>query len=725
MKTSLSTLALILGIQILSAQTNVRAWYADGQVWVVWEAQQPYPETYAIFAKPSAFTNTATANQVGRLFKEEYGPAALREQVDSTANYRIPNGNGGIYQLASNEALFVATPHQAGALYFAVVAWGETAVTPSVNITDAAVPFQYDPLGDPVECHLQKTFLSPFDQDYACFAFYMWADGRQNQWENRPDFPVMANAAKNGMPSFFLVSAPMGLDTTGGIPLSVWLHGGGGTARQSLAGSRLDIHLNPQQGILLAHNDDLFGKLLTFFSGYDSVSKHFGWRKNYDPFTGEAPTAIDTIVNYTQRRYRWIDEWLIRRYSVDRNRININGHSMGSRGATLMGKTFPAHYASVTVLNNAFEDVDEPSLVDVVFGNAAADFPTNLTGYNGETIHWTRAMNLETRLSDQRDWPLMRCYHAKNDTGGSNEWDDYVVEEYRAADSLGWGTQLFWSERAHGPDTGPDYDDHWINGFTATQQTIVDDIAYEELHFRSDISFPAFFNHRLDPQNNDPGDGTQGTGPNGVGDDWGTWGGYHRWANDDLTDTPTNWAVTAWLESNAVFSNDNCPNDHLTADLAIRKPQQFKPGTGTGFSWVVKDFATNEVLQTGTGNVGADNLVTIPQVVVFRENTRKVRIEVSTMPLATGSMENEVFDLSIYPNPSVSGLAVLSVHAEMATSAILRVQGIAGQVFTKQVQLQPGENRLVLTDLEVVPAGFYLVELGTEGQRATVKWMKL
>ena len=523
------------------AQTNVRAWYADGQVWVVWEASAPLPETFMIYAKPTNFSNTNNAILLGRLFKEEYGPAALREQVDSAATYRIPNGNGGIYQLADNEALFVATPHQAGAQFFAVVAWGQTTVTPGVNITQMAVPFQYNPANDPVECHLQKTFISPFDPNYICFALYMWADGRQNQWENRPDFPVMANAAKNGMPSFFLISAPIGLDTTGGIPLSVWLHGGGGTARQSLAGSRLDIHLNPQKGILLAHNDDLFGKLLTYYGGNGSVSRHFGWRKNYDPFTGDAPTALDTIVNYTQRRYIWIDEWLIRNFHVDRNRININGHSMGSVGATMIAKAFPEHYATATILNNSGLENDPPALIDVVFGPSALNFPTNLKGYDGQTVPYTHAMDIETRLSNQRDFPLLRFYHGKNDIGGSNEWDTDLVGQYRAADSLGWGAQLNWSERAHGPDTGPDYDDHWINGYGATQQTIADDIAYEEDHFRSDVSFPAFFNHRLDSQNNDPGDGTPGTGPNGVGDDWGAWGGYHRWDWDNITDLANGW----------------------------------------------------------------------------------------------------------------------------------------------------------------------------------------
>ncbi|MDX1942067.1 MAG: T9SS type A sorting domain-containing protein [Saprospiraceae bacterium] len=719
-----SLLPLLLCLQFLSAnaQTNVRAWYADGQVWVVWETTSLLPETFAIYSKSTAFTNTADAVLVGRLFKEEYSPFALREQVDSSATYRIPNGQGGTYELTVNEGLFVATPHQAGSAWFAVVPWGQTQVTGGVNITKNAVSFQYNPTNDPVECHLQKSFLSPFDQDYVCFAFYMWADGRQNQWENRPDFPVMANAAKNGMPSLFLISVPNDIDTTKSMPLTVWLHGGGGSARQSLAGSRQEIRLNPKQGILVAHNDDLFGKLLTFYSGTDGVSKHFGWRKNYDPFTGEAATTIDTIVNYTQRRYFWIDQWLIRHFNIDSTRININGHSMGSRGATLMAKTFPAHYATATVLNNGFQDDDPPALIDVVFGLTALNFPTNLKGYDGQTIHYSRAMNLDLRLSTARDLPLIRSFHGKNDVGGGNEWDAYVVEQYRAADSIGWGAQLYWSERKHGPDTGPDYNDHWISGIPITQQTAVDDISYEE-DFRSNQSFPAFFNHRLDAKNNDPGDGTPGTGANGVGDDWGTWGGYHRWENTQ--ENAVGWQTTAWLESNAVFANDNCPNNFLTADVAIRKPQQFKPAAGTVLNWNVKDLASGAMLQSGTTTVRADSLVVLPKIVVFKENIRKVRILVVNTSVAT--QPEPVFaemGIKIVPNPSV-GNSNLTLFSQKVANAEIRAISLTGNTISFKTQLAEGENRISLSKFYELTAGFYVVEIIADGQRKAVKWVKL
>ncbi|MFN0213942.1 MAG: hypothetical protein ACKVT2_06770, partial [Saprospiraceae bacterium] len=259
MKKQLIPLILLLS-HFINAQTNVRAWYADGQVWVVWESALPLPDWYEIYAKPTAFSSTTDAVRVGKSHFLESACAALKEQVDVAQTPRIPSPTGiGKYQLALNEALFVFTPHQMGALFFAVVADGNTQVNAGQNITATAVSFQYNPVGDPVECHLQAVFPSPFAAGFNCFAFLMWADGRQNQWENRPDFPVMANAAKNGMPSLFFVSAPVGLDTTQPFAMTLWLHGGGNIARQSLAGSRPEINIRPVDGILVAHNDDLFG----------------------------------------------------------------------------------------------------------------------------------------------------------------------------------------------------------------------------------------------------------------------------------------------------------------------------------------------------------------------------------------------------------------------------------------------------------------------------------
>lgn len=708
----------------LWAQTNVRGWYADGQVWIVWEAAAPLPETYAIYASPAPFTHTNDAVQVGRLFLFEYGPGALREQVDSAATFRIPDGQGGIYQLADNEGLFVATPHQAGALWFAVAPWGETAVTPGVNLTQTAVPFQYDPAGDPVECHLQATFPSPFAAGFICYAFYLWADGRQNQWDNRPDFPVMANEAKNGMPSLFLVSVPVDLDTTTAVPLTIWLHGGGGTARQSLAGSRAIVNINPEIGILVAHNDDLLGWRGDTPPYPDQPSWHFGWRKNWDPFNPDNfPTAPDTVVNYTQRRYRWIDQWLIGHYPIDPNRININGHSMGSAGATALAKVYPGHYASATIFNNGFGGPVNDEAV-ATFGPTDAHYPTNLVNRTGQTVDFPAVFNLLDNCSPERDLPLFRAYCGKNDYNDAMMWDAYVVENYRKADSLGMGMQLYWSERTHDIG-GPG--DHWAYGNGPTEQTLRDNVAYEEAWLRSDVSFPAFFNHRLDPNNNDPGDGTPGTGPAGVGDDWGTWGGYHLWNPQTLTDEPGEWAINALLAGFLFeFANDGCSDNALTADMAIRKPRNFKPAPGKILHWSVSATSNPQVFQTGTTVVQADSLVVIPGVELAKSNYDFRRIRVQDLSVSAAQPGgDDFFSISkIEPNPAAT-TAGLTVFVKNETTAEISATGAGGRVFSLQTRLLAGENHVSLAAFDAAPGGFYVVEIRAGGRRQALKWIKM
>ena len=65
-----------------------------------------------------------------------------------------------------------------------------------------------------------------------------------------------------------------------------------------------------------------------------------------------------------------------------------------------------------------------------------------------------------------------------------------------------------------------------------------------------------------------------GTGPNGVGDDWGTWGGYHRWEDAKIVQGcwgPGTFTATLWLEDSSAFLNDRCPVDYLDADMYVRR----------------------------------------------------------------------------------------------------------------------------------------------------------
>ena len=695
------------------SQNNVRAWYADGQVFVVWEVDLPFEETYTIFASENSFENTDDAFLVGRPFALEYSGFALKDNLqDTTATYRIPADEDNYYQLAPNEGLFVYTPHQSGSLYFAVTRVGVKEIIADDNITDAIVSFDYDPENDPVECHLQRTFPSPFDSDFVCFAYCMWADGRQNHWEGRPDFPIMANAAKNGMPGLFLISVPEDLDNSLDHPMSIWLHGGGGRARQSLAGSRNEIGIDPSLGILVAHNDRLHGYRGETPANPDQPSWHFGWSKNYNPFTPNFQST-DTIINYTQRKYLWIDEWLSNNFNIDTDRINSHGHSMGSAGALALAKCYPAHYGSATLFNTGCGGPIDESNISFIFGSLSDNYPTNLKNINGEAVRLYDLWDLYTNCSARRDLPLIKHWHGKHDDNGTMRWSPLVVENYKICDSIGTGVQNYWSERSHGVNLAPDFNDHWIMGATFAQQTANDNVNFAEAFHRSDVSFPAFFNHRLDPKNNDPGTGLIGI-DNGDGDNWGTWGGYHRWG--DVVESTQDWWTIAWLEGDANYPNDNCPSTSLTADLAIRRPQEFKPSAGETVYWSVFDFVSQTILQSDSSIVRSDNLVVIPQVEIFKESIRGVVIFISLSPTSTENVTSETSRIQIVPNPSSD---FIHTNKNWAEISIIDLNG-------NEVKHEKVKSSNEILDISYLPAGVYFLNVLTnENKRKVGKLVKL
>ncbi|MFM9951070.1 MAG: hypothetical protein ACKV1O_24255, partial [Saprospiraceae bacterium] len=176
---------------------------------------------------------------------------------------------------------------------------------------------------------------------------------------------------------------------------------------------------------------------------------------------------------------------------------------------------------------------------------------------------------------------------------------------------------------------------------------------------------------------------------------------------------------------NAVFANDNCPEDVLTADLAIRKPQQLQAPPGAVFNWVAREVATGNVLQSGSVSANAAGVIILPGIELFRENTRKVRISVINQTVATTEAEGVFHHLKIAPNPSTAATAGLTLTAQSPMSAIVRVTGVGGAGLSFPVSLAEGENYISLAAFGLLPTGFYWVEIRVGAQRGVVEWVKM
>jgi len=706
---------LVLTPGAASAQTAIQAHYADGQVWVSWDYAPPAPETFVILGSDTPITQFADSLQVGRLFEYEYVPGAIRQQWGPpNRGWKIPSAGGaGQDSLGEFTGLFVETVHAAGPRYFAVVAHGDSTITPGVNATTTPANALYGP-GEDVECHLQITY--PPIPGYNSRVFAMWADGRADPDDARPDFPVCANPAKNGMPSLFLISASNSIGG-GPRPVTYWLHGGDGRAKQSEPGDRTIYGIDPNLGYLVGHNDDM----VRWIPAYGAISEEggnswwFGWGLGHDPFPGCPATAPpgEVIVNYTQRRLVWIHQWLIGQGWVDPEHTSILGHSVGSAGTTALGKAYPDLFATCTMFNNGFGGPDSSQGAFNLYGFREDGNKTTFLDALGDSIPLYDAFDLTTMLAPGVDLPLFRSFHGKNDDRGGMMWDAFVTEQYRAADSLGAGMHLYWDERAHTPEGHPG---HWAAGPTPAVQTQRDNVDYQE-PFSVHQSFPAFFNHRLAPGAFDPGNGDPLTG-----DPWGTWGGYHEWELSSLLDQVDQWAVTAYLIDGSSWLPDNAPMDSLVCDLTIRRAQAFLPAPGETVDWMQLTMA-GDTLRTGMVVADANGRLVLPSLVIYRDplRTRIKFIRTSLVGIEPPATSPEVFSLDAFPNPFRARTQIQFALASPG-EAELTVHDVQGRMVRRLLAsvLAAGRHRLAWDGRDDrgtrVAAGIYRARLRVNTQ---------
>jgi pimeloyl-ACP methyl ester carboxylesterase len=623
MKVFFVSLCISLLYFSLHAQSNVRAWYAQGQVWVVWEYNADNaPVTFEIYKRESPFNSQIfpTENPVGRLFEREYSNGLQTETIGPDIRYRIPGQQAGTtYLLAPNEGLFVETVVETATAYYAVLREGQVVVDQN-NRTNTPLFLQFDPDNpDLVNCHLQHTEeVSGNDVNWYC----MWSLGQYEAGDDpfaaRSDFPITANAYKNGMPSIFAVAEPSSSNyepnAAGGIPATHWLHGIGAEASKFLPGKAPWWNIQPEEGILISHNDDVTRRNKSGIIE-TAVTFWYGYPQTLDPFVpSTTPSAEVETYNYTQRRILWINDWLQGAYNVDPDRISVQGYSMGSAGALALAKAYPEQFSSVSVFNHQLR----PNYSKFIFGQEGMN-SLNLRGPGDAILTIEELWDFYTPISaTERDLPPMNVWCGVNDPAAQNQnqfiWDR-VVTNFSNSDAEGWGMRFFWDQRDH--SISENMNVAWIQGVTNASQTQFDNLTYQQ-QFRRDQSYPAFFNHYLDENT-----------PELETEDWGTWGGWQVWDPASIKDEAFLWEVTAWLNGSAAFVNDVCPVNSITTDLAIRRPQLFQPDAGIGLIWTVRD-VNGTLLQSGADlrARAEDDLVILPEIKLYRNYNQRVTIQV-------------------------------------------------------------------------------------------------
>lgn len=639
-------MALLLGLSAAVAHAqpfNVRAWYAQGQVFVVWRFPVPpvvLTNTVEIYASPAAQANTANMTRAGRMFFPEYTGSRLA-QLQPAARLLVPAPGGATYRLALDEGCFVYTPHAAGNLFFAVVDTGAAAVNAN---NSAATAFAYDPVNNPVRAHPQFNGFTAGGNPYTAFVF--WIDGRPDHNDSRPDYPVFGNQHKNGVPQVFAVTRPIGALPAGPVPATLVLHGGDDNYALFRPGvaARANMSLGMTGGVVITPDDSLFlnleGNLAEESQGW------FGYAASFDPFDAlprAEPDGSTPIVNYRHRMLHWMLEWFAGPNSpqpIDPDRVAGVGHSAGGRGISHVTRARPELFSSVVCYCPAsYLAAATGGQVNYLRGNWDSNLPTNVVGPGGMTLGVTDVYTSTTRISaTERDFPLTRFYYGKRDEKEAAAWSADQRGVVDALNDSRMGCMIYWDEREHGVEAwdeesndaidmhaGPWPDvAQWIVppvgiGGGKTRLPSAENLADAD---RASASYPGFFNSDTDPiavgRQPDPG-----TGDPDNGDSWGTWTGYFDWDRASIVDEVGRWEGVIFSTGFSITPVDNSIASETSADVTPRRTQNFNPAEGTLIRWYVVEPILNQVVSFGTSVAEADGVVEVAGIVVAKDPARR------------------------------------------------------------------------------------------------------
>ena len=674
-------------------QSNVRAWNSNGQVFIVWQTDTQTTLTYNAWFSNTPAGSTTKLQKAGMVFEPEWTGKRLTLAVP-TATWKIPDGKGGYYQLQKNEGLFVYTPHDTMTRFVYITRNNDTLLT-SNNRTAAPLFMDYSPSKARIKCHLQFSGTSKEGFPYSVFA--MWVDGRLNPADARPDFPVMANEAKNGAPHVFAVFRPQGTLPSSPYPAVVCLHGGGEFGSY-WSYSPNGVHYRntgnvPANGITIAFDDRLFMSANGVVNE-DRPSNWFGWHTQLNATTASNAPAGGLVVPYTLRRLVWTIDWLVNEspYNIDSNRISIMGNSMGGTGTLLLSRWKPEKFAAATAFVPPHYT---PGTGGRLFGTEQTNLVTTETGPDGKKLRVNDFFNQAQRISPtSRDFCFTRIYRGRCDDAA--EWGPRHLQLFNEINNKQLGFHLYWDNRDHTASDWTTDDPNTtckdVGQWVAPVRTQRCEAAYQG-KFRNNQSYPGFYkdDHNFAKSGQQP---ELGNGDPADGDTWGTWGGYYDWDVNTITDAADRWECTVYLVGQSSVSVDNCPVDSSTCGIGIRKPRIFKPQPGSQLSWKLIRVSNNEVLQSGAVTADTAGVVMIDGLKIFKDPVRTRLIVENGSTSGVNSIDRRL--IQVYPNPAQNQLTVSGAIPKNCSYTVVNVCG--AEILTGVLQqpnidvskLQPG-----------------------------------
>lgn len=595
------------------AQSNVRAWSAHGQTWIVWEDdlglrfQTGGTDTYSVHRR-SATTRTT---RVGELFPEDWLAGRLKLAAGPSATYSIPDGQGGTYALAPDEAVFAYTPHTDEPEWFTVVGPGQASPPPALGVgpitpsTSAVIP------------HAQHTGV---DGGHPYTVYALWVDGHEDHESGTVASPVLGNPSFNGIAKIFCVFEPQAGLPAAPYPCVAFLHGGGGSywKYRPSNSSQVGFDLNVENGLYVTFDNHMWSYrdegVPAPTTTQDLTPPWFGYADTYDRFASPQVPAEDgaVVVDYTLRMLDHVRRWLVASQGVDADRFAMGGLSGGARGTFNYVRSRPGFVsAALTFVPSPSVDASLAASVPALLGTPDQDLPTPLPDDVGAFTYLDLAFQF-----GEEDLPFQRAVWGTNDT--QVPWEN-VPDTIHELNDQRRGTHMYWDERGHTQGGGP-----WTGAhFFGSPRHDVQRLTVE----RRDRSFPAFF----DVDHDVALAGTQPIPTDPVTFPFGTVGGWLDWDRATIADLPTSWAATLTVVGASAFPGDVAPAVDAETSLVVRRPQAFLLEPHQTFEWELRDLATGVLLQSGIEQANGAGRAVVRDLLL---STAPARLTMNSLPSA-------------------------------------------------------------------------------------------
>jgi len=217
--------------------------------------------------------------------------------------------------------------------------------------------------------------------------------------------------------------------------------------------------------------------------------------------------------------------------------------------------------------------------------------------------------------------------------------------------------------------------------------------------YRTDLSYPAFSNCSF---NDNPGNGNPADG-----DSTGTINGYLDW-KDNIVDSTERWEITLFVKDLLTTQGTLTAPDSGQTDVTLRRLQKFTVPAGETIIW--ENYKDGNLIQQGSFTYGG-NLITIPQVIVFKDSSR-LKVYYSPESIDDRGLLPEIFILEQnYPNPFNPDTKIQYSVPQLSNVTIKVYDVLGREIETLVNELKSTGTYEITWYAEGLPSGVYTYRL--------------